>query len=252
MGKGENMTTIKDGPRKLYLMELSTTDVPLGGGRVMEMVLGCYLLKMGDGKNILIDTGMAADAPRPAGAPPAQNETNVIAALARIGVQPEQIGVVVCTHFDVDHAGYHDSFPQAEFVVQRSHYVLARGGNPRYAAARAHWDNPQLRYRLIDGDKELWAGVTLIETSGHAPGHQSVLVRLPETGAVLLAIDAVAMERLFTVDRKAWPLDDNEEELRASTKKLLEIVKKENVTLVIFGHDGKQWKLLKKAPEFYS
>jgi N-acyl homoserine lactone hydrolase len=28
-------------------------------------------------------------------------------------------------------------------------------------------------------------------TSGHVPGHQSVLVRLPQTGPVLLAIDAV-------------------------------------------------------------
>jgi N-acyl homoserine lactone hydrolase len=59
------------------------------------------------------------------------------------------------------------------------------------------------------------------------------------------------MERLFTVERKAWPLDDNEEELRASTKKLLDIVAKQKVALVVFGHDGKQWKTLKKAPEFY-
>lgn len=246
------MPTIKDGPKKLHLLELSTTGVPLSGGRVMEMVLGCYLLEMGNGKNILIDTGMAADAPKPVGAPPAQNETNVIAALARIAIHPEDIDVVVCTHFDVDHAGYHDSFPQAEFVVQRSHYTLAKSGSPRYDKARAHWDHPALHYRQIDGDKELWPGVTLIETSGHAPGHQSVLLRLPKTGAVLLAIDAVAMERLFTVERKAWPLDDNEEELRASTKKLLDIVEKQKVALVVFGHDGKQWKTLKKAPEFYA
>src|SRR5271168_1329707 len=202
------MTLANDGPTKLYLLQLSTTDIPLPGGRVMEMVLGCYLLEMGNRRRILIDTGMAADAPKPAGAPPAQNETNVITALGRLGVHPEDIDVVVCTHFDVDHAGYHDSFPQAEFVVQRSHYTLAKSGNPRYEKARTHWDDPALHYRLIDGDKELWPGVTLIETSGHAPGHQSVLLRLPETGAVLLAIDAVAMERLFTVERKAWPIDD--------------------------------------------
>jgi N-acyl homoserine lactone hydrolase len=98
--------------------------------------------------------------------------------------------------------------------VQRRHYELARSGHPRYAAARAHWDDPALRYRLVDGDTELLPGLVLIETSGHAPGHQSVLVRLPQTGNVLLAIDAVVMERLFTVERRAWPTDDNEEELR--------------------------------------
>jgi len=135
--------------------------------------------------------------------------------------------------------------------VQRTHYELARAGHPRYAAARAHWDHPALRYRLIDGDIELLPGLSLIETSGHAPGHQSVLVRLPETGQVLLAIDAVVLQRLFTPERRAWPTDDNEEQLRASTHKLLSLVEREQVALVVFGHDGEQWQALKKAPAYY-
>ncbi len=151
----------------------------------------------------------------------------------------------------MDHAGYHEAFPQAEFIVQRQHYELARNGHPRFAPARAHWDHPALRYRQVDGDTELLPGLTLIETSGHAPGHQLVLVRLPQTGPVLLAIDAVRMQRLFTPDRAAWPGDDNEEQLRASTRKLLDVVEREQVTLVIFGHDGEQWQTLKKAPAYY-
>jgi N-acyl homoserine lactone hydrolase len=91
----------------------------------------------------------------------------------------------------------------------------------------------------------------LLKTSGHALGHQSVLVRLPHTGPVLLAIDAVMIERLFTPLRKAWPMDDNEEQLRASTQKLLDIVERERVTLTIFGHDARQWQRLRRAPEYY-
>jgi N-acyl homoserine lactone hydrolase len=151
----------------------------------------------------------------------------------------------------VDHAGYHDAFPQAEFIVQRKHYELARGGHPRFALARPHWDHPALHYRLVDGDTEILPGLTLLETSGHAFGHQSVLVRLPQTGPVLLAIDAVIMQRLFTPERKKWPLDDDEEQLRASTRKLLDLVEREHVGLVIFGHDGQQWQTLKKAPDYY-
>ena len=93
--------------------------------------------------------------------------------------------------------------------------------------------------------------MTLIETSGHAPAHQSVLVRLPQTGPVLLAIDAVVMQRLFTPDRRAWPTDDDEGQLRASTRKLLDLVEREHVTLVVFGHDGHQWQTLTKAPAWY-
>jgi N-acyl homoserine lactone hydrolase len=161
------------------------------------------------------------------------------------------IDILICTHFDVDHAGYHDSFPNAELIVQREHYELARNGHPRFALARAHWDHPALRYRLVDGDTELLPGVNLLETSGHAPGHQSVLIRLPQTGPVLLAIDAVMMQRLFTMQRKAWPKDDNEEQLLASTRKLLDLVAREQVQVVVFGHDGEQWKGLKRVPEFY-
>ena len=89
------------------------------------------------------------------------------------------------------------------------------------------------------------------ETSGHAPGHQSVLVRLPQTGPVLLTIDAVPEQKSFTPDREAGPFDEDEEALRASTRKLLDLVRREQVSLIIFGHDAEQWQTLKKAPNYY-
>jgi N-acyl homoserine lactone hydrolase len=244
------MATVSASPRRLYLMQLGTTSVPMPSG-TLEMSAGCYLVQTGDGTNILIDSGLPKDYQPPTGMPGAENEKSVIEHLAALGLHPDDIDLLICTHFDIDHAGYHDAFTSAELVVQRQHYELARGGHPRFAAARPHWDHPALRYRLVDGDPELLLGLTLLATSGHAPGHQSVLVQLPETGPVLLAIDAVMMERLFTLDRQAWPADDDAAQLRASTGKLLDLVEREHVTLVVFGHDGRQWRTLKKAPAFY-
>lgn len=237
---------------RLYLIQLGEASIPLPNGQTLEMSSGCYLAQTSDRRNILIDSGLPADYTPPTGSPPAAVERNVVEQLADLHVRSDDIHTLICTHFDVDHAGYHDAFPRAEFVVQREHYELARSGHPRYAVARPHWDHPALRYRLIEGDVELLPGLTLLETSGHCPGHQSVLVRLPQTGNVLLAIDAVAMKRLFTLDRKAWPLDDNEEQLRASTRKLLDLAERERVALVVFGHDGDQWKMLNKAPDYYN
>jgi glyoxylase-like metal-dependent hydrolase (beta-lactamase superfamily II) len=91
-------------------------------------------------------------------------------------------------------------------------------------------------------------GLTLLETSGHVPGHQSVLVRLPETGPVLLAIDAVVLGRFFTPDRLPWPMDADAEQTRASTRKLLDVVEREYGGLVVFHHDGEQWATLRKSP----
>lgn len=237
--------------QRLYLFQLAAGTMPAPTGQMMDFSAGCYLVQTGDGKNILIDSGFPADyAARPEVAP-IERKRNVIEQLAEIDLQPADINLLVCTHFDVDHAGFHDAFQQAELIVQRQHYELARGGHPRFAGARSHWDHPALRYRLIDGDLELLPGLTLLETSGHTPGHQSVLVYLPNTGPVLLAIDAVSMQRLFTPERRATPIDDNEEQLRASTRKLLDVVEREHVSLVVFHHDGAQWKTLKKAPDYY-
>jgi N-acyl homoserine lactone hydrolase len=237
-------------PSRLYLFRLSLVSVPVGD-RTLEMALGCYLVELADGRHVLIDSGYPADLPPPSGAQPAEPATNVIEQLATLGLRADDVDLVICTHFDADHVGYHDAFTRAEHVVQRAHDELARSGHPRYAAARAHWDHPGLHYRLVEGDTEILPGLTLLETSGHCPGHQSILVRLPETGPVLLAIDAVMFERLFRADRPASPADDNAEQLQASTRKLLGLVERERVSLVVFGHDGEQWRALKTAPEFY-
>ena len=103
----------------------------------------------------------------------------------------------------------------------------------------------------MDGDTTLLPGLELIETSGHVPGHQSVLVRLPKTGPVLLASDAVANQGSFKPDRQAGPLDLDGEKAIASTRKLLDLAQREQVALVIFGHDGQQWETLKKLPDYY-
>jgi N-acyl homoserine lactone hydrolase len=78
------------------------------------------------------------------------------------------------------------------------------------------------------------------------------LLHLPQTGNVLLTIDAVPLQRLFTLERKASPIDDDEEQLRESTRRLIDIAVREHVNLIVFGHDGTQWQTLKKAPEFYA
>ncbi len=244
------MAIINATPQRLYLMQLASTTVSRAG-RTFEMVLVCYLVKTSDGQNILIDSGLPADFQPQPEMLPARDAKNVVEQLAELGLRPDDIDILICTHFDVDHAGYHDAFTKAELFVQRKHYELARSGHPRFAAARAHWDHPALRYRMVDGDTELLHGLTLLETGGHTSGHQSVLVRLPQTGPVLLAIDAVMMQQSFTPDRQAGPVDDNEEQLRASTRKLLDLVEHERVALVVFGHDGQQWQTLKRAPEYY-
>lgn len=236
---------------RLYILDLGKMqpgNIPVPG----------YLIQTPDGLNILVDSGWPrsfVDNPRnpPGLSIEIRPEDIVSARLAEIGLEPHDIDYLVCTHLDDDHSGNHDLFPEAELIVQRQHHELAKGGHPRFAANRAIWDHPALRYRRVEGDGELVPGVMLLETSGHVPGHQSLLVRLPETGPVVLAADAVmhssmadaATRPLFATDM------DDEAGIRASTRKIAETAKREGASLVVYGHDADQWPTLRHAPEFY-
>lgn len=226
---------------RLYLMQVGVMPE-------YRIPIPCYLVQTGDGRNILIDTGLPEVMPE--GESDFENGQDVVGQLARIGVTPADINVVISTHYDIDHAGRHAAFPEAQYVVQRAHHLDATT-NPRFAANRPQWDQPAERVRLVDGDTELLPGLNLIETGGHVPGHQSVLLRLPETGVVLLTIDAVPFAAGFTRD----PQDDGNTPdagaIRASTVKLLDLVEREHARLVIFGHDEAQWEELRTLPEFY-
>lgn len=239
------MTTNIPTPHRLYLMQVAARSAP---EMQWPTPYPCYLVQTSDGKNILIDSGFPSDlAPRPE----LQLRQNVVEQLALLNLRPADVGILICTHFDGDHCGHHEDFPNAQLVVQREQYDVAHAGHQRFVASRSHWDFPTARYRFVDGDTTLLPGLDLIETGGHVPGHQSVLIRLPETGSVLLTIDAVPHQRLFKPDREATPMDLDGEKVVASTRKLLDLVQREQVALAIFGHDGTQWETLKKLPAYY-
>ena len=236
---------------RLYIMQLGmnpTTGNPYPG----------YLIQTDDGSNILVDTGFGPQMVEVSRRPGHQGgrvreDDLVVGQLTRLGVRPENINYLIATHFDGDHAGCLATFTGAEIVVQRRHYEAAKAGHPRFAGTRDQWGDPRLRYRLVNGDTELLRGVELIETSGHVPGHQSVLVRLPKTGPVLLAIDAMAraLGDHTPENRPIGPYDLDESGTRASTRKLVDLAAREKVALIVYGHDPDEWKKLKKTPEFY-
>jgi N-acyl homoserine lactone hydrolase len=253
---------------RLYLLQLGL--LPALG----NTALPGYLIQTDDGKNILIDSGyprsihgrqdQAADelvASFPGDRVTAFNATVVrnirndeedliVNRLAALGLAPRDIGYLICTHFDIDHAGNHDLFPDAELVVQRRHYNVARH-YPRFHFFGDPWDTPGLHYRFVDGDTTLVPGIELIEASGHVPGLQAVLVRLPKTGPVLLAIDAITGPAHLAPDSPEILQDMDTETKRASVRKLRALAEREGVQLMVFGHNPEQWQSLKLSPEFY-
>jgi len=171
-----------------------------------------------------------------------------------LGLDTGSVKYVISSHFDPDHCGGHDLFPHARFFVQRRHYEIAASGqHARFEMHREHWDDPALNYELLNGDEEVLPGICLIETSGHVPGHQSVLLRMQSSRKVLFTIDA--MPSAAAADPETYmghPFDMDPDEMRKSIGKLHSIIASEVVDQVIFGHDPKQWAELLRAPAYYN
>ncbi|AIQ65675.1 hypothetical protein PSTEL_23755 [Paenibacillus stellifer] len=230
---------------KLYIYQYGfvldkTTKIPVPG----------FLIQTDDGKNILVDTGFRKEDPF-SGNLLAEEEDTVEKRLLSIGLAPSDIHYVICTHLDPDHCGYHDLFSNATYLIQQEHYDLAKSGaNSRLETYRKYWDLPHLNYQVIEGDFELVPGIHLIHTPGHMIGHQSVLVKLPTLGSVIITGDAVFRQDEY-LSEQANDLDKEAQMKTNSIRKLKALEKEHNVNLVVFGHDPVQWPHLKKSPEYY-
>ena len=241
--------------KRLYILDFGLFEVHQNR---RQIGIPGYLIQTHDGRNILVDTGFhrkyAEDAEKATLEDGLEGFGRLLtltadnmpeSQLAKAGLQPSDIDTLVLTHSDIDHVGNIADFPQASIVIHADERAFEE---PRYWNNRSPIPWPDNPYQLIDRDGDLCPGVRLLTTPGHAPGHLSLLLHLPETGAVLLIGDAISrpaeLEEGFG---GAW----SEELAQASADKLMAIAQKEN-TFTIYGHDPDQWSTLKKAPAYYA
>ena len=250
---------------RFYIINAGTIRIDKGAvftpgiddGVHIEIPVPVYLIQTDEGENVLVDTGMHPanlDDPHHAwGAdatdvvfPMLEPEDLLEHRLAEIGLRPADITHVVNTHLHADHCGGNFLFPQAEFLVQREHYAEALA-HPQIPSEL--FDLPELNYRFLDGDAELFGGVRAIVAPGHARGLQALLVSLPESGNILIAGDAI--DTLEHLERDLWTHCPDPEVARESAEQLQRLAAEENA-LLLFGHDADQWRTLRLSPLFYA
>jgi len=249
----------KTGVEKLYVLncgegtagDISRWTPGLNEGKTMDFVDSCYLIKHGKGW-FLWDTGIAdAVAAMPNGLAPADPKAvtwrrpkTLAAQLEQLGVKPDDIKAMAVSHTHPDHIGNVELFPQATLYVQKAEYDWPGANNsPRF--------KPSHPVELLSGDKDVFGdgSVTILSTPGHTPGHQSLLVKLPKTGAVVLSGDAVHFKDNWD-NRRVPSMNANKEMSAASMQKIADTLDKEKAQLWI-NHDKAQRDSQKMAPEFY-
>lgn len=170
--------------------------------------------------------------------------------LKALGLKPDDIAYVVNSHLHYDHTGGNQFFPKGKFIVQKAEYRFALFPDSFAAGGyvKNHFALP-IDYQLIEGDWELCPGVFLMFTPGHTPGSQSLSLRLPESGTVVLPGDVLYTKE--SIDNNipagnAW----NPPQSMMSMNRVVEFCKREKGRLFIT-HEPKIWDTLKPAPYCY-
>jgi len=249
----------RSGVDKLYILncgegvagDISRWSPGVNVGKSMDFVDNCYLMHHVKGW-LLWDTGITdAIAAMPDGQAPAdprlthwRRPKTLASQLEALDLKPADIKYLAISHTHPDHIGNVELFPQAMLLVQKAEYEWP---SP-LGVGRFKPEHPATK---LEGDYDVFGdgSVTLITTPGHTPGHQSLLVKLPNTGALVLSGDAVHFKSNWE-NRGVPSANSDKDQTLASMQRIADLLAKEKAQLWI-NHDKAQRDSLKLAPEFY-
>jgi N-acyl homoserine lactone hydrolase len=178
-----------------------------------------------------------------------ESET-LLPSLACVGLGPDDIDVVVNSHFHPDHCGCNQFFRKATILAHAREVEAAKAPGAEQAGyLHADWDYGQT-IESVNGEKDLFgdSSIVLVPLPGHTPGTLGALVSLDRDGQFLLASDSVSLRQHLDADvapRNTWNVD---EQLKSFAE--IRRIEKTGAT-VICGHDDQQWQGLRKGPEGY-
>ena len=232
-------------PQAPTLVNQRFSDIYAYGELKLQLVFSCYLIKHGD-DYMLWDTGHAMTMPNVA------PKVSVVDQLAKIDVKPDQIKYVGISHYHADHTGQIASFPKATLLIGTREWDAisapkpAEGVNYKPFEGWIKGDNKVEPLPLgIDKDVFGDGSVIVLRTPGHTPGHSSLLVKLAQTGPVILSGDAVHFRENFDSDGVPAFNYDRAQTI-ASIERMKGILTSLKGTLII-QHDARD---IGKLPEF--
>jgi len=173
-----------------------------------------------------------------------QRTPGVEAGLASIGVRPEDVTHVITTHAHFDHyvgltverdGDYAPRFPNARHLIGRADRAVSRYGNPSDAEFISRMETLERLglLDLVDGDRAVVPGVTMIHAPGESPGH--AIVHVASRGEHFYALGDL-LHHPCEVAHLDWVLANRDQAaMRASRDRLVAAAVPQGATLV-FSH----------------
>lgn len=143
----------------------------------------------GAGKHILVDTGGEGEELRKNSqfGAPWKEVSSFKENLARVGIAPDDVDIVIQTHLHFDHALNTRKCRNAKVYVQKNEIVQAKDPHP-LTAQMYRWfekEGRDLNYHIVDGNHQLLPGIELLFVPGHSPGCQAVAVNTNRGKAII-------------------------------------------------------------------
>jgi N-acyl homoserine lactone hydrolase len=213
------------------------------GDLKLQFVYSCYLVKHGD-DYLLWDSGHAMTTPNFA------PKVSLVDLLAQLDLKPDQIKYVGISHYHADHTGQVGSFPKATLLIGKREWEAITAPTPAEGVNYKpfeNWIKGEGKVEALALDKDVFGdgSVIVLRTPGHTPGHQSLLVKLPQTGNVILSGDAVHFRENYDSDGVPGFNYDRAETV-ASIERLKKIAANLKAALII-QHDARD---VDKLPAF--
>lgn len=210
-----------------------------GGEDALLTHAGCYLLRS-QGRTVLVDTGIGPGPVEFLGGA----QGRLPAALAEVGVRPEDIDIVFITHLHPDHVGWNlteqagrpsPTFPKARYLMHQADWEAFH----RPEVQQAFWPyigqtvSPLKDLGALDlltGERALTAELTAWPTPGHTPGHMSLLVVSGGERAIVWGDVAVHPAQ---VSEAQWKIgfDMDSEQATRTRSQLLDRIEAEGMTV---------------------
>jgi N-acyl homoserine lactone hydrolase len=178
------------------------------------------------------------------------------AQLAKIGLKTDDIKYVVVGHMHLDHGGNISQLPNATLVAQNDELKAAWWPDVGYSLYYIPGDfeaTKKMNIIRLEGDIDLFGdgSFRLYKAPGHTPGSQFAVVRLKNTGTVILTSDTVyLMENLEKNLIPPIPGTWNPKGMYEGYQKIRMIRDLEGAQLFM-AHDPELFKAAKHAPDFY-
>jgi glyoxylase-like metal-dependent hydrolase (beta-lactamase superfamily II) len=256
---GATLAEADGGLERLYILDCgvnigrdqSRWSPGVNEGKSIEFSDNCYLIRHAKGL-LLWDTGIAdAVAAMPDGlvvgngAITQRRAKTLASQLDALGVKPGDITYVAVSHTHGDHVGNVALFTSSTILIQGAEYdwAMTQPVKPAFV--------PTQRIEKLGGDRDVFGdgSVVIFSTPGHTPGHQSLLVVLPKTGALVLSGDAVHFRDNWD-HRRVPSMNTSREQTLASLDRIASVLADRKAQLWI-NHDQPQSRQLRYAPDYY-